>query len=80
MKQLLTWCGTRALGEKPLLIGEDSNAVLAGAQHRDLKLEAMLMHNLQLEKYNHSFSRTSPQSRACQTGSAGYVLEQKEYT
>ena len=30
MKQLLTWCATRALGEKPLFSAEDSNARLAG--------------------------------------------------
>ena len=30
MKQLLTWCGTRALGEKPSFASEDSNARLAG--------------------------------------------------
>lgn len=30
MKQLLTWCGTRALGEKPSFSSEDSNARLAG--------------------------------------------------
>ncbi|KAI9836929.1 MAG: hypothetical protein M1838_004948 [Thelocarpon superellum] len=29
MKQLLTWCGTRALGEKPLYSSEDGNARLA---------------------------------------------------
>lgn len=34
MKQLLTWCGTRALGEKPGFSSEDSNARLAGStQH-----------------------------------------------
>ena len=43
MKQLLTWCGTRALGEKPLLIGEDGNAVLAGAWNEDTLLEVLLM-------------------------------------
>lgn len=30
MKQLLTWCATRALGEKPLFSTEDGNARLAG--------------------------------------------------
>lgn len=30
MKQLLTWCATRALGEKPSYALEDSNARLAG--------------------------------------------------
>ena len=30
MRQLLTWCGTRALGEKPSFSSEDSNARLAG--------------------------------------------------
>lgn len=30
MKQLLTWCATRALGEKPSFASEDSNARLAG--------------------------------------------------
>ena len=30
MKQLLTWCGTRAMGEKPLFSAEDGNARLAG--------------------------------------------------
>ncbi|KAI9877358.1 MAG: hypothetical protein M1830_004138 [Pleopsidium flavum] len=29
MKQLLTWCGTRAMGEKPSYSSEDSNARLA---------------------------------------------------
>jgi len=34
MKQLLTWCGTRALGAKPGFSSEDSNARLAGStQH-----------------------------------------------
>ena len=33
MRQLLTWCGTRALGDKPSCTGEDGNAVLAGMQH-----------------------------------------------
>lgn len=32
MKQLLTWCGERALGEKPAMVGEGSAAVLA-ARH-----------------------------------------------
>ena len=30
MKQLLTWCGTRAMGERPSFTSEDSNARLAG--------------------------------------------------
>ena len=30
MRQLLTWCGTRALGEKPSFSAEDSHARLAG--------------------------------------------------
>ena len=30
MKQLLTWCGTRAMAERPSFISEDSNARLAG--------------------------------------------------
>lgn len=30
MKQLLTWCGTRALGEKPSSTSEDFNAGFAG--------------------------------------------------
>lgn len=30
MRQLLTWCGTRALGEKPSFSAEDSHAKLAG--------------------------------------------------
>ena len=30
MKQLLTWCGTRALGERPAVTGKDRDAVLAG--------------------------------------------------
>ena len=30
MKQLLTWCATRALGEKPSFSTEDGNARLAG--------------------------------------------------
>ena len=31
MRQLLTWCGTRALGEKPSFSSEDSHARLAGS-------------------------------------------------
>lgn len=30
MRQLLTWCGTRALGDKPSFSSEDGNARLAG--------------------------------------------------
>lgn len=30
MKQLLTWCATRALGEKPSFSSEDGGARLAG--------------------------------------------------
>ena len=30
MKQLLTWCGIRAMGEKPQFSAEDSSARLAG--------------------------------------------------
>ena len=30
MKQLLTWCATRAMGEKPVFSTEDGNARLAG--------------------------------------------------
>lgn len=30
MRQLLTWCGTRALGERPSFATEDSHAKLAG--------------------------------------------------
>ena len=30
MRQLLTWCGTRALGEKPSFSSADSHARLAG--------------------------------------------------
>lgn len=30
MRQLLTWCGSRALGEKPSFAPEDSHAKLAG--------------------------------------------------
>ena len=37
MKQLLTWCGTRALGEKPPSVkGEDQHAVLAGMDITEL--------------------------------------------
>ncbi|MCJ1381849.1 hypothetical protein MMC17_004961 [Xylographa soralifera] len=32
MRQLLTWCGTRALGEKPSFAAEDSNAKLAARE------------------------------------------------
>ncbi|KAL6715440.1 hypothetical protein ACLMJK_006401 [Lecanora helva] len=32
MKQLLTWCGTRAMGEKPSFPSEDSNARLAARE------------------------------------------------
>jgi kinetochore protein Mis13/DSN1 len=42
MKQLLTWCGERALGEKPSHNIEDSAAVLAGMcsfWHHHLRLE-----------------------------------------
>ena len=35
MKQLLTWCATRALGEKPLFSTEDYNARLAGMFRSD---------------------------------------------
>ncbi len=38
MKQLLTWCGSRAMGEKPSFSSEDSGAKLAGMNkwsHRD---------------------------------------------
>ena len=40
MKQLLTWCGTRALGEKPSFSSADSHARLAGMvdSARDEKL------------------------------------------
>ena len=34
MKQLLTWCATRALGEKPSFSTEDGNARLAGISRR----------------------------------------------
>ena len=37
MKQLLTWCGTRALGEKPSFDAEDSNAKLAGIHIQNLQ-------------------------------------------
>lgn len=30
MRQLLTWCGTRALGDKPSFSSADSHARLAG--------------------------------------------------
>ena len=33
MRQLLTWCGTRALGEKSLCSSEDSSSQLAGMAH-----------------------------------------------
>jgi hypothetical protein len=32
MKQLLTWCGARALGEKPSFASEDGHAKLAGME------------------------------------------------
>ncbi|KAL9065307.1 MAG: hypothetical protein Q9161_008336 [Pseudevernia consocians] len=32
MKQLLTWCATRALGEKPVFSTEDGNAILAARE------------------------------------------------
>ena len=32
MRQLLTWCGTRALGEKPSFSAEDSHAKLAARE------------------------------------------------
>lgn len=35
MKQLLTWCATRALGEKPSFSTEDGNAILAGLSTPD---------------------------------------------
>ncbi len=31
MKQLLTWCGTRSMGEKPTFPSEDSGAKSAGS-------------------------------------------------
>ena len=36
MRQLLTWCGTRALGEKPSFAAEDSHAKLAGETSRSM--------------------------------------------
>ena len=32
MRQLLTWCGTRALGDKPSFSSEDSHAKLAARE------------------------------------------------
>lgn len=37
MKQILIWCGTRALQEKPSFAAEDSNAKLAGEQSSNVR-------------------------------------------
>ena len=53
MKQLLTWCATRALGEKPLFSTEDGNARLAGMFKPD-RNRALADTCVQPERYNRS--------------------------
>lgn len=45
MRQLLTWCGTRALGEKPSFSAEDSHAKLAGESPAALSSRGMSANN-----------------------------------
>jgi len=54
MRQLLTWCGTRALGEKPSFSSEDSHARLAGKSSIQLHGTGPLLTELKLEKSNSS--------------------------
>ena len=41
MRQLLMWCGARALGEKPSFEKEDGNARLAGMKTRDFVMASL---------------------------------------
>ena len=74
MKQLLTWCGTRALGEKPSFSGKDRDAALAGMlavlHGSRLQIDASLQH----ARSSPSYSKTSPRNQVCQIGSAEYVF------
>ena len=54
MKQLLTWCATRALGEKPLFSTEDGNARLAG-MFKSVRIRSLANNYVQRGRYNRSF-------------------------
>lgn len=54
MRQLLMWCGARALGEKPSFEKEDGNARLAGMTSHKPSGSALLSQG-QRERYNRSF-------------------------
>ena len=43
MKQLLTWCGSRMLPEKPSGDIKDANAIMAGRNFRDVLCLAIML-------------------------------------
>ncbi|KAL8890611.1 MAG: hypothetical protein Q9215_002257 [Flavoplaca cf. flavocitrina] len=73
MKQLLTWCGTRALGEKPSSTQKDFHARQAGGSSSSVQeqksLELMIE---QRAKSNNYCSKTSRRNQKCRIGSTGY--------
>ena len=73
MKQLLTWCGTRALGEKPSSTQKDFHARQAGGSSSSVQeqksLELMIE---QRAKSNNYCSKTSLRNQKCRIGSTGY--------
>ncbi|KAL8878358.1 MAG: hypothetical protein Q9192_008469, partial [Flavoplaca navasiana] len=73
MKQLLTWCGTRALGEKPSSTQKDFHARQAGGSSSSVQepksLELMIE---QRAKSNNYSSKTSPRNQKCRIGSIEY--------
>lgn len=66
MKQLLTWCGTRAMGEKPSYASEDSNARLAGTsaglQHVTVRIVLTYLARVIQEELLKDFSTRSEMS------------------
>ena len=61
MRQLLTWCGTRAFGDKPSFSSEDNHAKLAA---REIQQQLLKDFSVKSE-FSDWFSRVSATRRVC---------------
>lgn len=71
MKQLLTWCGSRALPEKPSGAVKDANVIMAGEFHSIDKAQfANILTLMQRARYSKSSLKILHRNQSCPTGSA----------
>lgn len=76
MKQLLTWCGARALPEKPSGHVPDTNAIMAGKQSSPFNMLGCLNPNsvFQHAQSSKNSKKISQINRNCRIGLARFVF------